>query len=252
MIACASLLAATLATGACAAELQIFSTVGAQPALEELTPKFEKATGHTLHFTWAASGILVKRLQAGETADVMVLGKQDLDTLIKAGKATARPDADLFSAGLALFVRKAASRPDISSPEAFKQTLLQAKTLAFADPASGIGSAVYIAKLLERLGIAEQMAPKIKHPPPGALSASLVANGEAELGIQLEPEVMAVAGVDVVGALPAELNNITTFAAGIGVGSQQSTAAAAFIKFLHSPEAVAVTKKRGLTPIATP
>jgi molybdate transport system substrate-binding protein len=252
MIACASLLAAALTTGACAAELKVFASVGVQSALEELAPKFETATGNTLNFTWAASGILLKRVQAGETADVMVLSKQDLDTLTKAGKASAGPDADLVSAGLAVFVKTGSPKPDISTPEAFKQALLKAKTLAFADPTSGIASGVYIAKLLERMGIAEQMQPKIRHPPAGANSASLVANGEAELGIQLEPEVMAAAAVDLVGPIPAELNNSTTFSVGIGAGSQQSAAAATLIKFLHSPEAVAVSKKRGLTPIATP
>jgi len=249
MIACASVLAAALTSGAWAAELKIFSTVAVQAALEELAPKFETATGNTLHFTWAASGVLLKRVQAGETADLMVLGKQDLDTLAKAGKATAGPGADLFSAGIALFVKQGSPKPDISTPEAFKQALLKAKTFAFADPTSGIASGVYIAKMLERLGIAEQMQPKIKHPPPGANSASLVANGEAELGIQAEPEVMVAPGVELVGAVPAELNNITTFSAGIGVGSQQPAAAAALIQYLHSPEAVAVSKKRGLTPI---
>ena len=116
----------------------------------------------------------------------------------------------------------------------------------------GGASGVYFAKLLERMGIADQMKAKTKHPPPSGNAAVLVVNGEAELAIQQEPEVISVAGVDLVGPLPGDLNNITAFAAGLGAGARQADGANALIKFLHTPEAAAVFKARGLTPATAP
>ena len=235
-----------------AAEVKVFSTIGVQAALEELAPKFEQATGSKPNITWATAAILVKRVQAGETADLMVLTKQSLDALTKDNKATAGADAVFASSGMAVVVKKGAPKPDISTPDAFKQALINAKTIAYSDPAAGGASGVYFAKLLERMGIADQMKAKTRHPPPSGNSANLVVAGEADLAIQQEPEVMSVAGIDMVGPLPADLNNITAYAAGIGAGSQQADAATALIRFLHSPEAQAVFKAKGLKPTDAP
>lgn len=236
------------ATFATAAELKVFSTIGVQAALEELTPKFEKATGHKLTVTWATAAVLVKRIQAGETADVMVLTKQGLDALAKEGKLTQGADAVFSSSGMAMVVKAGAKKPDISTPDALKQTLLNAKSIAYSDPAHGGASGVFFAKLLERLGIADQVKAKTQHPPPSGNAAVLVASGQAELAVQQEPEVMSVTGVDMVGALPGDTNNITVFGAGTGAGTSQPEAAQALIKFLHSDEAKAVLKARGLKP----
>ena len=237
---------------ASAPDIKVFSTIGVQSALEELGPQFEKASGHKLNITWATAAVLVKRVQAGESADLMVLTKQSLDALTKDNKASAGPDATFASSGMAMVVKKGAPKPDISTPEAFKQALLNAKTIAYSDPAFGGASGVYFAKLLERMGIAEQVKAKTKHPPQSGNSALLVVSGEAELAIQQEPEVISVAGVDLVGALPGDLNNITMYSAGVGAGSQQAEAANALIRFLRTPEAAAVFKAKGLTPIAAP
>ena len=236
------------ATFASAAEIKIYSTIGVQAALEELTPKFEKASGHKLAITWGTAAMLVKRVQGGETVDLLVLTRQGLDALVKDGKAAAGSDATFASSGMAVVVKKGASKPDISTPEAFKQALLTAKSIAYSNPAAGGASGVYFAKLLERMGIAEQMKTKTKYPPAGGNSANLVVSGEADLAIQQEPEVMAVAGVDVVGPLPGNLINITVYAAGVGTGTKEADAARSLIKFLHSPEAAAVFKARGLNP----
>lgn len=235
-----------------AAEVKVFSTIGVQAALEELAPKFEQATSNKLNITWATAAILVKRVQAGETADLMVLTKQSLDVLTKDNKTTAGADAVFASSGMAVVVKKGAPKPDISTPDAFRQALINAKTIAYSDPAAGGASGVYFAKLLERMGIADQMKGKTRHPPPSGNSANLVVAGEADLAIQQEPEVMSVAGIDMVGPLPADLNNITAYAAGIGAGSQQADAATALIRFLHSPEAQAVFKAKGLKPADAP
>jgi molybdate transport system substrate-binding protein len=244
-------LALVASTGfAAAAELKVFSTIGVQAALEELTPKFEQASGHKLVITWNTAAVLVKRIQAGETADVVVLTRASLDALAKDGKAAAEPT--FASSGMGLVVKKGAAKPDISSADAFKRTLLNAATIAYSDPAHGGASGVYLAKLLERMGIAEQVKGKTRHPPQGGNAAVLVANGAAELAVQQVPEVVSVAGVDFVGELPADLNNITAFAAGPVAGTKQEDGAKALVKFLHSPEAAAVFKARGLTPITPP
>jgi molybdate transport system substrate-binding protein len=235
-----------------AAEVKVFSTIGVQAALEELAPKFEQATGNKLNITWATAAILVKRVQAGETADLMVLTKQSLDALTKDNKATTGSEAIFANSGIAVVVKKGAPKPDISTPDAFKQALLNAKSIAWSDPAAGGASGVHFAKVIDRLGIADQVKAKTKHPPPSGNTANLVVAGEAELAVQQEPEVMSVAGVDMVGPLPGDLNNITVYAAGIGAGSQQSDAGNALIRFLHTPEAQAVFKAKGLKPADAP
>jgi molybdate transport system substrate-binding protein len=235
---------------ATAAEVKVFSTIGVQAALEELAPKFEKASGHKLNITWATAAVLVKRLQAGETADLLVLTKQGLDTMVKENKATAGADAVFASSGMAMVVKKGAPKPDISTADAFKAALLKAKSISYSNPEHGGASGVYFAKLIERMGIAEQLKAKTHYPPPSGNAGNLAASGEAELAIQQEPEVMAVSGVDMVGPLPADINNITTYAAGPGAGTTQAEAANALIKFLYTPKAAAVFKARGLKPEA--
>ena len=236
------------AQAAVAAEIKVYSTIGVQAALEELAPKFEKASGHKLAITWATAAILVKRVQGGETADLLILTRQSLDALVKSGKASAGSDATFASSGIAVVVKKGATKPDISTPEAFKRTLLAAKSIAYSNPEYGGASGVYFAKLLERMGIADQMKAKTKHPPPSGNAANLVVSGEAELAVQQEPEVISVAGVDLVGPLPGDLNNITVYAAGVGTGTKEADAANALIKFLKTPLAIAVFKARGLKP----
>jgi molybdate transport system substrate-binding protein len=247
----AGLLLAQVAA-ASAADLKVYSTIGVQLPFEELAAKFEKATGHKLDITWATAAILVRRIQAGESADLLILTRQSLEALAKAGKASLGPDATFASSGMALVVRQGAPKPDISTPEAFKQALLKAKTVAYSNPAAGGASGVYFAGLIERMGIADQIKAKALHPPPSGMTGALVASGEAELAVQMEPEVMSVAGVEIVGPWPAEINNIVVYAAGIGSGSKEADAAGAVIKFLHSPEAASVFKAKGLSPIAAP
>ncbi len=240
------------ATLAFAAEIKTFSTIGVQAALEELAPKFEQATGNKLVITWGTAAMLVKRVQGGENPDLLVLTKQGFDALVTEGKAANSTDAVFAKSGMAVVVKKGAPKPDISTAEAFKQTLLNAKTIAYSNPAAGGASGVYFAKLIERMGIAEQLKDKTRHPPAGGNSANLVVSGEAELAIQQEPEVMAVVGIDMVGTLPADLNNVTIYSAGVSSMTKETNAGNALVKFLHTPEAQAVFKARGLTPLDAP
>jgi molybdate transport system substrate-binding protein len=238
----------TPAVFAHAAEVKVFSTIGVQAALEELTPQYEKATGNKLTVTWATAAMLVKRVDAGETADALVLTQKGLDALSKEGKVVAGSQSTFASSGMAMVVKQGAPKPDISTPEKYKATLLNAKAIAYSDPAAGGASGVFFAKSLERMGIADQMKAKTKHPPAGGNSANLVVSGETDLAVQQEPEVMSVTGVDVVGPPPGDLNNVTAYAAGVGTDSTKADAVKALIEFLHSPAAQAVFKARGLKP----
>ena len=150
--------------------------------------------------------------------------------------------------GVAIAVKAGAPKCDISTAEALKQTLLKAKSIAYSEPSAGGASGVYFAKLLERMGIAEQMKLKTKYPPPGGFSAELLLTGEAELAVQQKPELLHVSGVEIVGFLPGDLNLVTEFAAAIMGSSKNAAIGKALIESLRSPEAAAVFRSKGLDP----
>ena len=236
-----------------AAELKVLSAFGMQSVMEDLRPKFEHATGHKLAISFATGGATIKRAQDGETADVVISLGQGIDTLVKDGKALAGNVAVLARSGIVVAVRKGAPKPDISSPDALKRTLLAAKSIAYVDPASGGASGIHFAKVLDRLGIANEMKSKTVFPNPKtpAEVGVLVANGEAEIGVHLIQELMSVAGIDVVGPLPGDLQNTTVFAAAIMASAKDAEASKALVNFLRTPEAAAVIKAKGMQP-ATP
>ncbi len=235
-----------------AEELKIYSTIGVRSAAEQLFAQFEKASGRslaiTLAVTWGTAPMLVKRIEDGEKVDVMILSRAGIDALLKQGKIAPGSDVTLASSGVGIAVKAGAPKPDISTPEALKRTLLNAKSISYSEPSAGGASGVYFAKLLERMGIAEQMKLKTKYPPPGGFSASLLITGEAELAVQQKPELMHVAGAEIVGLLPGELNVVTEFAAGIAPDTKHVDAGKALIKMLRSPEGAAVFRAKGLDP----
>jgi molybdate transport system substrate-binding protein len=228
------------------AELVVFSTIGVRSAAELLFAQFDQANGHKLVVTWGTAPMLVKRIEDGDTADVVVLSRGGIDALQKQGKIAAGSDVTLASSGVGIAVKAGAPKPDISTPEALKRALLAAKSIAYSEPSAGGASGVYFAKLLERMGIAEQMKPKTKYPPPGGFSANLLITGEAELAVQQKPELLYVAGVEVIGLLPGDLNVVTEFAAAIMAGCKNGEAGKALIKMLQSPEAISVFRSKGL------
>jgi molybdate transport system substrate-binding protein len=231
-----------------AAELRVYSTIGVQSALEELVPRFGKASGHRLAVTWATAPMLIKRIQGGEAADVMILNLAGIETMSSEGRIAPGSAVRLAGSGVAIAVKAGAPKPDISTPEALKKTLLRARSISYTDPAAGGASGIYFAKLLERLGIADEVNAKNKYPPPGGYAGKFLPTGEAELAVQQKPELLHVAGTEIVGPLPGDLQMVTVFAAGIWAGSEQSDAAKALVKFLCSPEAAAVFKARGFDP----
>jgi molybdate transport system substrate-binding protein len=227
-----------------AAEIKVYSTIGVRSAVEQLVPRFEKVSGHKVAMTWGTAPMLVKRIEDGETADVLILSRAGIDSLSKQGRIAPGSDVTLASSAVAIAIRPGTAKPDISTPEALKQTLLNAKAISYSEPAAGGASGVYFAKLIERMGIADAMKPKTRYPPPGGFSATLLLSGEADLAVQQKPELMHVAGVEILGLLPGDLNMVTEFAA----DCRRTEPAKAFIQFLQSPEAAAMYRAKGLDP----
>jgi molybdate transport system substrate-binding protein len=230
------------------AELTIYSSIGVRSAAEMLFQKFEQQNGHKLVLTWGTAPMLGKRVESGETADVLILSRAGIDTLLKQGRIAPGSDVTLAGSGVAIAVKAGAPKPDISTPRALKRTLLAAKSIAYTEPSAGGASGVYFAKLLERMGIAEEMRPKTKYPPAGGFSAALLMTGEAELAVQQKPELLHVAGTEIVGFLPGDLNMVTQFAAGIMPECKNVEAAKSLIAFLRTPESKAAFNAKGLEP----
>jgi molybdate transport system substrate-binding protein len=242
---------AAQAGAAVAAELKILTTPALTESWEALAPKFE-ATGHKLTIVYAPSGAIAKRVAEGETADLLVSTPAGIDSLIKAGRVLDGTNTPIANSPMGVAVLKGAPKPDISTPDAFRRALLAAKAVAYTDPASGGASGAHMAKVLERLGIASEVNAKAKLGR-GTPVADFLVSGEADIAIQQMPELLHVKGADVIGPLPGDLQNVTTFAAGIPTGAQ-AEAAKALIRFLQTPESGAVMKKFGLdqVPAGTP
>src|SRR2546426_2190119 len=241
-----------LGMNADAAELKVLSAIGMQSFLEDLERELERATGHNLSTSFATAGAAVRRAKGGESADVVIATRQGIDGLVKNGKASANNVTVLASAGISVAIRKGAPKPDISSPDALKRTLLAAKSISYVDPASGGASGIHFTKVLDRLGIANEMKSKTVFPNPKAPAevGALVANGEAEIGVHIIVELISVAGIDIVGPLPGDLQNTIVFAAAVMASAKDAEAANALVNFLRTPEAAAVTKAKGMEPAA--
>ena len=239
-----------------AAEIRVLSAIGIQAVMEDLEPKFERATGHKLAITFGNLGSAVKRVQSGETFDVVIIPRPGIDGFLKDGKAEAGNVSVVARSSIGVVVRKGAPRPDISSPEALKRTLLAAKSIAYSDPARGGPAGAHFAKVLDRLGIANEMKaktifPNVPDPVPPVTVGLMVANGEAEIGVNQIQELVPVVGIEVVGPLPGDLESSVVFAAVVMAGTRNVEASQALVNFLRTPEAAAVIKAKGLEP-ATP
>jgi molybdate transport system substrate-binding protein len=230
-----------------AADLKVLSSVALTSVLNEFTPAFEKATGNKLNIGYGLAAELKKRILDGETADVIILTRPMMDEVQKLNKFLADGVVNVAGTPVSVGVRSGSPKPDISSVDAFKHTLLTARSIVYADPAKGGVSGVHFARVLDRLGIAEQMKGKTILVP-GAQAAEVVARGEAELGIAQGSEIVPVAGAQLVGPLPGDLASITVFAAAIGAASKSPEAAKSLIKFLTGPEAAPLLKAKGFEP----
>jgi molybdate transport system substrate-binding protein len=245
---CAAVAALIIATApARAAEVDAMITTAMKAAVDELAPPFERASGNTLHIVYGPSGGLARRLTGGETADLVIVESKVLDELTRQGKV-APGRTDLARTAIGIAVRKGAPKPDVSSADALRRALLAAKTIGHTAPAGGGVTALHIGGVFEKLGITAAVAPKVKLAaggPNGRVSV-LVSSGEAEIGLQLVSELMSNPDVEVIGMLPPELQLTAVISAGLTPGARQVEAARAFIRYLASPEAMAVYKAKGL------
>jgi molybdate transport system substrate-binding protein len=246
LFAAALLLAAmAFGSGAVAADIKVLTAGAFKQIVVALAPEFEKQTGHKLVIENETVGALVKKIEGGEAFDVTFLSPAAVDDLIKKGKIADGSRVNIARVGVGVMVKEGAPKPDIGSVDAFKQAVLAAKSVAYIDPASGGSSGIYVAGLLDKLGIAEQIKPKAKLQKGGHVS-DLVKTGEAEIGIHQNSEIVGQAGVTLVGPLPKDIQNYTTYAVGLGSGTKQAEAAKAFIKVLTGPSAAAVLKAAGM------
>jgi molybdate transport system substrate-binding protein len=240
----------TMPDPANAGEINAFISTAIKTVTDELLPPFERTSGDTVHAIFAPPGALLRRFEAGEPGDVFLTGSNAIDTLIDEGKVLPGR-TDLAKTGIGICIRKGAPKPDVSSVEAFKRALLAAKSVAYAAPASGSITTPHILAMFAQLGIADQMTPKSKLSaggPNGRVSI-LVSSGEAEIGLQQASELLSNPDVEVIGMLPAELQQTTIYSAGISASARNGAGARALIKALTTPEAVAVFKSKGLDPL---
>jgi molybdate transport system substrate-binding protein len=241
---CATTGALLISAMANAAEIDVLSTQATQEAYLELVTQFEKATGHKVKTVFNGTLNVQKSLAAGERYDLIVMATPAIDEQIKLGKAVAGSRVDFAKSGTGVAVRKGAPKPDIGSIEAFKRTLLGAKSIGYSTGPSG----VYMLSVFEKLGVADQIKSKLKQTPSGVFVGTLIASGETEIGFQQIAELVHFPGIDYVGPLPGDLQRMTVFSIGVHAGAKQPDAAKALVKFLTAPAAAPVIRKHGLEP----
>jgi molybdate transport system substrate-binding protein len=232
-----------------AAEIKVLASGSLKGALARLAPDFQKSSGNTATIEYGPAGAIMGRIQKGDAADVVIVSRSQLEKLQSDGKVVPGSSANIAGIALGVAIRAGAPKPDISSVEAFKQALLSARSIGYRDPATGSTSGTYAANLIERLGIAEDLKPKLRldrtegDAPENVFRT--VASGEIEMQIGQITEIVIAPGVELAGPLPSEIQNTTVMAAGIVATSKSPEIAGAFIRFISSPSAAAVLKATG-------
>jgi len=245
-IAC-TLVLALAACFASAAELKVLTAGAFKPVVTALAPAFEQRTGHKLVIDNDTAGALAKRIAGGEAFDLVILTPAAVEQLVQAGKVVAGSPAGLARVAIGVAVKQGAPAPDITSVAAFQQALLAARAVAYIDPAAGGSSGVYLSQLFEKMGIAPQIKAKAVLVPGGLVAQRLV-TGEADIALHQISEILAVPGAALVGPIPAQIQNYTVYAGGIGTAARDADAAKAFLALLGSAEARAVLQGKGMEP----
>jgi molybdate transport system substrate-binding protein len=227
-----------------AAEIKVLGARVVWTVWNEIGPEFERTTGHKVKIIVGLGPAFKRQIDAGEMFDVVISSASVIDELIKGGKIIAGTRTNFARLGIGVEVRAGAPNPDISSVEAFKRALLNAKSIAYLKEA---GSGIYLAGLLQRLGIAEAIKSKLTLPESDIVS-ELVAKGEVELGMVVISQILTTPGVELVGPLPPELQSYMVFTCGVSANSKSQEAAMALIKFLIGPTAIPVIKSQGMEP----
>ena len=220
------------------------SSMATRAVLAELADAYEARSGHTVTIAAVGGVDAASRVQAGEPFDIVVLARDAIDRLLAAGHLVAGSDVDLVRSGVAVAVRAGAARPDIGSEDALRRAVLAARTIGYSTGPSG----VQLARLFERWGITGEVRERIVTPPPGVPVGGLVARGEVELGFQQLSELAHLAGVDVLGPLPAAVQIVTTFSAAVAAASRRPAAARALLAFMAAPAAADTKRRHGMDP----
>jgi molybdate transport system substrate-binding protein len=241
---CSAVLLLTAGLPAQSAELKIFGSRVTKMLVDEVGPQFEQKTGHKLIVITDVAAVMKRRIESGETFDLAVLLNSQADALIKDGKLLADTRTDLMKTGIGVAVKRGAPLPDISTVEAFKQTLLTARSITYLKEG---GSTIYLDGLFARMGIADALRDKTVKPPTESVS-ELVAGGEVELGMIVIPNILSVPGAQLVGPLPEEIQSYIVFTAGVSANSPNQQAARDLLAFLRSPAAIAAMKAKGMIP----
>ena len=227
-----------------AADIRLGTTRAIATILSKIGTQFEQSTGHTLKISSDLGPNIVKRIDAGEKFDLVIVGPTQIDQLIKSGQLLAETRTAIVRSGIGVEVQAGAPQPDISSVDAFKKALLNAKSIGYLKEGA---SGVYIAGMLQRLGIADAIEMKVRRPETDIVS-ELVAKGEIELGMVVSTQILTTPGVKFVGPLPPELQSYITFVGAITSDSPAPDAAKSLVEFLRGPAALPVLKSQGMEP----
>lgn len=232
-----------------AAEIKCLFPLAFRSSLAELVPQFQKSTGDTVSIDYGTIGALTARIKKDDYADVVMVSDSQFSDLQREGKVVPGSGVDVAKLGIGAFVHKGALKPEIDSVDSFTHALLSAKSIAYVDPAAGAPSGIYMARLMERLGIADKMTPKTKLTVGGGTSLfDAVAKGDAEIGFIQMTELLAEPRVELVGPLPSDLQDYTKYVIGLVAKGKQQQAGKTLIKLITSPSALATMKYRGLEP----
>jgi molybdate transport system substrate-binding protein len=229
-----------------AADIKVISGGAFKQVLNALVTQYQTESGNTVAVTYQTVGQHLDLIKNGqEEFDVAVLTPEAIDGLSKDGKIVAGSGIDLARTGVGVVVKVGTPLPDISTVDAFKNSLLAAKSVAYIDPKAGGSSGIYVGKLLNRLGIADAINAKAVLIHGGAVATHVV-DGEAEIGVHQISEILPVKGAVLVGPLPAEIQNFTVYTAGVSTSAKDTTTANEFAKFLAGPHALPIIKAKGM------
>jgi molybdate transport system substrate-binding protein len=243
----ANYVAATMMIGVNAAhgaELKVMASAGMKEAVTDLVPAFETASGHKVTIIWAGNENILTRIRGGETVDLVIMARTNVDKLIADGKLVAVSRADIARSGVGVAIRAGLPKPDISSTAALTDAVLAAKSVAYSSGPSGF----YVAELFKKMGIADRIKDKVTQTPSGVQVGDLMARGEADLGFQQVSELIHVKGIEYLGPLPPDIQLVTVFSAALHTAAHSPAAAAALVKFLTAPEAAPVIRRTGMEP----
>jgi molybdate transport system substrate-binding protein len=242
MMAAVAGLALLAGAPAQAAEIKVLASTAVKTTLEELGPQFEKATGNKVDLSFAPATVLKEKIEQGTAFDVAILTAPIVDGLAGGGKLDAAHTAIAHS-GIGVAIRKGAAKPDIGTREAFKLALLNAHSVGYT---AGGATGAYLKTVFEKLGMAEELKPKLKLLQGGVGEA--VTSGEVEIGMTQISEILPYPGAELAGPLPPDIQSYTYFSAAVSAAGKEADAAKAFIKFLSGPDALAVIKAKGMEP----